>query len=144
RKFLLTGLSWLLVTGSDLHAQGSFPFTSGPIPQCDTSAFTANVSGVGVLEPGGSWFGLYLESIEINITSDHPETLEILLTSPQGTTIVLSAFNGAGGQNYTSTLFPWYGGSNITSGSAPFSGSWWPQNGSLGSFDYENANGTWT
>ena len=144
RSFLLTGLCWLLVMGSELHAQGSFPFTSGPIPQCDTSAFTANVSGVGVLEPGGSWFGLYLESIEINITSDHPETLEILLTSPQGTTIVLSAFNGAGGQNYTSTLFPWYGGSNITSGSAPFSGSWWPQNGSLGSFDYENANGTWT
>jgi hypothetical protein len=29
------------------------PFTSGPIPLCDTSTFTANVSGIGTLYPPG-------------------------------------------------------------------------------------------
>ena len=29
------------------------PFTSGPIPLCDTITFTANVSGIGTLYPPG-------------------------------------------------------------------------------------------
>lgn len=119
-------------------------FTSGPIPLCDTSAFTANVSGVGWL--GSPWmpWTSWLESLTINITSDHPQTLKISLTSPQGTTLLLSAFNGNGGQNYTNTTFYHGGGGDITTGTAPFSGAWSPQGGSFSAFDGEFGDGTWT
>ncbi|MCB9183188.1 MAG: gliding motility-associated C-terminal domain-containing protein [Flavobacteriales bacterium] len=122
-----------------------FPFTSGPIPLCDTSTFTATVSGVGTLiTPDGWSWGSFLENVVINITTNHPQTLSISLTSPGGTTLLLSAFNGAGGQNYTNTNFNYWGGGDITAASAPFSGNFTPQGGFLGVFDWENADGTWT
>ena len=127
----------------DLAGQ-SFPFTTGPIPQCDTTAFTVNVTGIGTLYPPGTWWTYFLDHVEIDITTDHPQTLQVLLTSPAGTTITLSAFNGAGGQNYTNTIFEYWGGANITTGSAPFTGYWSPQTGAISDFDYENANGIWT
>ncbi len=123
----------------------SIPFTSGPIPLCDSSTFTANVSGVGWL--GSPWtpWSSWLESLTINITSDHPQTLSISLTSPEGTTLVLSAFNGAGGQNYTGTTFIYDGWTPITTGTAPFTGTTWaPQGGSFSIFNNEYADGTWT
>lgn len=124
----------------------SIPFTSGPIPLCDTVTFTANVGGVGQLTPPSMWnYSVWIQSLTINVTSDHPQGLSISLTSPQGTTLLLSAFNGAGGQNYTNTSFmydPFY--ANITTGAAPFNGSWTAQGGGLNAFDYENADGVWT
>ena len=124
---------------------GTVPFTSGPIPPCDTSTFTANVSGVGflIIPDGWSW-GSYLESVLINITSDHPQTLQISLTSPAGTTLLLSAFNGAGGQNYTNTNFSLWAWNNINTGTAPFTGTFMPQGGSLDVFAGEYGDGTWT
>ncbi len=123
----------------------SFGFTSGPIPLCDTSTFTANVNGIGILTPPGMGWGgeAYLDQLTINITTDHPQTLQIFLTSPEGTTLLLSEFNGAGGQNYTNTTFAMWGWNNITTGNAPFTGTWTPQGGSLDVFDYENGDGTW-
>ncbi|MBK9177310.1 MAG: gliding motility-associated C-terminal domain-containing protein [Flavobacteriales bacterium] len=122
-----------------------FPFTSGPIPMCDTSTFTASVSGVGwLITPNGWNWGPYLDNVVLNITSNHPHTLQISLTSPGGTTLLLSAFNGAGGQNYTNTNFPFWGGANITTASAPFTGSFSPQGGSLDVFSGQNADGIWT
>ena len=122
----------------------TIPFTSGPIPPCDTSTFTANVAGIGTLYPwGSSPWGVYsIYSLGVNITTDHPEYLQITLTSPEGTTLLLSAFNGAGGQNYTGTNFI-AGGSDITTGSAPFTGWWAPQGGDFSVFDGEDADGTW-
>ena len=131
---------------SSIGSSQNVPFTSGPIPLCDTSTFTANVWGVGYLVPPGTWGGSTLYSLLINITSDHPQTLQILLTSPEGTTLSLSEFNGGGGANYTGTNFiydPWPAPS-ITTGSAPFTGNWTPQGGSFSIFDNEYADGTWT
>ncbi|MBK7241210.1 MAG: gliding motility-associated C-terminal domain-containing protein [Flavobacteriales bacterium] len=138
----------MLVIGlfAPCHAQTTVPFTSGPIPPCDTSYFTANVSGVGTLYPpgwGGGWT-YSLQMLTINITSEHPWTLQISLTSPEGTTLLLSAFNGAGGQNYTNTTFQYFQYPSITTGTAPFTGDWTAEGGSLDLFDYENADGTWT
>jgi len=136
----------LLMLGLARPAQAqNFPFTSGPIPLCDTSTFTATVSGVGwLITPDGWNWGPYLENVVLNITTDHPQTLQISLTSPEGTTLLLSAFNGAGGQNYTNTNFPFWGGGNIVGAAAPFSGSYTPQGGSLSAFTDENADGVWT
>ncbi len=111
---------------------------------CDTTTFTANVSGVGYLiTPDGWTVGPYLQSLLMNITTDHPQTLQVSLTSPAGTTLLLTAFNGAGGQNYTNTSFEYYAWNNITAGSAPFNGSFLPQGGSFDVFSGQNANGAW-
>ncbi|MBZ0204715.1 MAG: gliding motility-associated C-terminal domain-containing protein [Flavobacteriales bacterium] len=134
----------LLCLSRPVSAQ-TFPFTSGPIPPCDTSTFTATVSGVGILIIPDGWnWGPYLDNVLINITSNHPHTLQISLTSPAGTTLLLSAFNGAGGQNYTNTSFTDWAWTSITTGSAPFTGDFLPQGGQLSSFAGENADGTWT
>ena len=71
------GLIVLLLFGMNVQgtAQGSvFPFTSGPIPLCDTSIFTANVAGVGMLFPPGNPWTNSLQALIINITTDHPQT----------------------------------------------------------------------
>ena len=147
-RFLRISAVVLLILGfyDRGYAQtNTVPFTSGPIPPCDTSYFTANVIGVGMLNPPG-WnpWTFSLQMLTMNITSEHPWTLQISLTSPQGTTLLLSAFNGAGGQNYTNTIFNYYSSPSITTGSAPFTGNWLAEGGSLDLFDYENADGTWT
>lgn len=144
RRVLAGGL---VVLGLALHCGAqplTIPFTSGPIPPCDTSTFTANVAGIGTLYPWGSspWGTYSIYSLAVNITTDHPEYLQISLTSPAGTTLLLSAFNGAGGQNYTGTNFI-TGGSDITTGNAPFTGFWSPQGGDFTVFDWEDADGTW-
>ena len=112
---------------------------------CDTSVFTANVTGVWQLgyDP---WSGssTWIDQLCINITSDHPQTLVITLTSPQGTNLLLSAYNGVGGSNYTNTCFQSNAWQSITSGTAPFTGSWLPQGGNFYVFDGEYANGIWT
>lgn len=144
RALLIAFLLVVIAAPERVSAQ-TFPFTSGPIAPCDTSTFTANVGGVGwlIIPDGWSW-GSYLEGVLINITTDHPQTLQISLTSPAGTTLLLSAFNGAGGQNYTNTNFGLWAWNPITSGTAPFTGTYAPQGGSLDVFANQNADGVWT
>ncbi|MEN9640717.1 MAG: hypothetical protein RLZZ262_2586, partial [Bacteroidota bacterium] len=121
-------------------------FTSGPIPLCDTVTFTQTVTGSGPLGfHNQPWWPTYLISnILINITTDHPQTLKISITSPQGTTLLLSAFNGNGGINYTNCLFTSSSTVNITTGFAPFTGNWVPQGGTFSVFNGQNKNGIWT
>jgi gliding motility-associated-like protein len=123
----------------------SYNFTSGPLPPCDTSIFTATVTGLNVLVDPSPWnWGNYLDNLQINITTDHPQTLRISLTSPGGTTLLLSAFNGAGGQNYTATTFGYFNTVSIAGAAAPFTGWWMPEGGGLDTFNGEDPNGTWT
>ncbi len=135
---------FFLMSYCKLTYSQTYAFSSGPIYMCDTNYFTANVSGLGVLEPPGPGFGYNLSNICINITSNHPQTLKIILSSPQGTNLLLSQFNGAGGSNYTGTCFTYVSNPSITTGSAPFTGNWLAQGGSLSVFDYEWADGIWT
>ncbi|MFN0189410.1 MAG: gliding motility-associated C-terminal domain-containing protein [Bacteroidia bacterium] len=128
-------------------AQSSPPFNSGVIPMCDTTFYTTLVSGIDTIFPLGQSQGpsqLMLDSLLFNLSSNHPQTLKITLTSPQGTVLLLSAFNGSGGSNYINTIFTNASNPNITTAAAPFSGYWYAEGGSLSVFDWENANGTWT
>lgn len=138
---LIAVLAWGLCTPGSAQI---VPFSSGPIPLCDTSTFTADVVGMGWLAPPGTYWSTTLGQLMIDITTDHPQTLRILLTSPQGTELLLSAFNGAGGQNYTGTAFTYGGYPSITTGTAPFTGFWTAQGGGFSAFDGEFADGTWT
>jgi len=133
--------SLLAITFSQSEAQN---FSSGPIPMCDTSYFTAYVSGIGMLEPPGTGWGYSLDHIGIEITSNHPQTLVILLISPAGDTLLLSAHNGNGGPGYIGCMFGYSGFPSITTGNTPFTGWWTAQGGSFSIFDYTIGDGTWT
>lgn len=140
---------FLFLTAFSFHNAGksfaqTFPFSSGNIPMCDTVFFHANVFGISILQPPGTGFGSTLLGVEINITSNHPQTIKVTLTSPAGTDLLLVEFLGAGGINYSQTNFTYTGSPSILTGSAPFTGNWTAQGGSLSIFDGEDPNGTWT
>jgi subtilisin-like proprotein convertase family protein len=97
------------------------------------------VSGVGVIN---STYGL--AQVCINITHTWDSDLQIKLKAPDGTLINLSMENGSSGDNYTGTCFTMTAASAISSGSAPFSGTYIPD-GNLGTANNgQNANGTWS
>jgi gliding motility-associated-like protein len=125
------------------HAQ-TFPIPGGPVASADTSCLPFTVSGIGTIYPPG-WmpFTPFISQICIDITTPHPETLVIWVTSPAGTSLLLSAYNGAGGANYTNTCFV-LGGSSIAGIPGPMTGNFSAQGpGRFSVFDWENANGTW-
>ena len=100
-------------------------FSSSPaasIPDDRTlNCYDITVSGVGTLNSSNG-----LETVCIDITHTWDNDLDISLVAPDGTTINLSSDNGGSSNNYTSTCFNMSGGTNITSGSAPFTGTYVP------------------
>lgn len=59
-----------------------------------------------------------------------------------GTRIELTTDNGLSGDDYAQTIFDDAAATSVTAGSAPFSGTFKPEQ-ALSSFDGQNANGTW-
>lgn len=143
KKLLISFLIFLFWTSPAFPQIFNIP--GGAVTPGTTVCFPVTVSGIGMLEPpGANWFSPYIDNVTINITTTHPQTLSITLVSPAGTSLVLSAFNGAGGSNYTNTQFSFNGWQSITSGTAPFTGQYYPQGpGGFSVFDYQNASGVW-
>ena len=83
-----------------------------------------------------------LSSITLNVTHSWNSDLSITLTAPDGSSIDLSSNNGGSGDNYTNTVFSASGGSSITSGSAPFTGTYTPEEPFSNLTG--NSDGTWT
>ncbi len=82
-------------------------------------------------------------NVTMNITHTFTGDLTLILTSPSGTSVVLSAENGGGGNNYTNTVFDDDGDDPIAGGAAPFTGSFIPQS-PLSAFNGESSGGVWT
>lgn len=82
-------------------------------------------------------------NVTINITHTFTADLDIILTSPASTNVNLSLGNGGSGDNYTNTVFDQEAGVNISSGSAPFTGTFVPE-GDLSTLNGELSGGDWT
>lgn len=78
-----------------------------------------------------------------SITHTYDGDLDISILHPDGTQIELSTDNGGTGENYINTRFDDAASTPITSGSAPFTGSFIPE-GNISSLEGKPANGTWT
>jgi len=95
---------------------------------------TNTVSGV----PG------VVTDVNVTLTISHTwdQDLSVFLTAPDGTVVQL--FSGLGGSfdNFTNTTLDDEAGASITTGSAPFTGTFRSQ-GLLSAFDGGNANGVW-
>ena len=77
-----------------------------------------------------------------SITHTYDGDLDIYLIAPDNTRVELSTDNGSSGDNYTNTIFDDEATTSITSGSAPFTGSFKPE-GTLSTLDGKNAQGVW-
>ncbi|MCK8480945.1 T9SS type A sorting domain-containing protein [Psychroserpens algicola] len=85
--------------------------------------------------------------LDVNVTIDITHTwvndLDITLTSPNGTVVELTSDNGAAGaDDYTNTVFDQEAATPITSGTAPFTGSFIPE-GDLSLIYGEMSAGDW-
>lgn len=82
-----------------------------------------NVSGVkaNLLGPN------VLKSVCLDIEHGYTADLDVFLVAPNGKRIALTTDNGGSGDNYTQTCFTPDATRNITAGSAPFTGSFLPE-----------------
>ena len=81
-------------------------------------------------------------NVTVNITHTWDSDLVLVLSSPSGTNIFLSYQNGADGDDYTNTVFDDAAATNIIAGTAPFTGTFQPEE-ALSVYNSEFANGDW-
>ncbi|MGV3609763.1 MAG: Ig-like domain-containing protein [Fluviicola sp.] len=113
-----------------------FPLNDGSVTPVNSSII---VSGITPQTPGV----LPIVSVNINITHTYDEDVTVWLRCPNGSTIDLTSDNGGSGDNYTNTTFVPTGSPSVTTGTAPFTGSFTPEQ----AFSLLNScavNGTWT
>jgi autotransporter-associated beta strand protein len=137
RFFMRTG-----GTGSPVRFDNS---TGATIPDLGTTDSTIAVSGITT----------HLRDIRVSMHITHTavEDLDIQLISPSGMAVVLSSDNGGTASDYGSscadaqrTTFGVFAATSITAASAPFIGTFRPEE-SLATFFYQSGsavNGTWT
>jgi subtilisin-like proprotein convertase family protein/V8-like Glu-specific endopeptidase len=82
-------------------------------------------------------------NVLLNITHTWDADLDITLEGPDGTMVDLSSGNGSLGDNYVNTLFDDDAATPVTAGSAPFTGSYSPEQ-ALATFIGHAAQGDWT
>lgn len=103
--------------------------------------FTATVSGLASNQLNAS---LGIVQVCLKITHTYDSDLNVFLIAPDGTTINLFSGIGGGNDNFTNTCLNQSASTSINSGSAPFTGSFNPQE-SLGDCNNnQNGNGVWT
>ena len=81
-------------------------------------------------------------NVTVNLFHTYDGDLEIKLVGPDNTEVILSDENGAGGDNFTNTVFDDDASVNISAGSAPFTGSFIPD-GDLNDFNGLSSLGDW-
>ncbi len=81
--------------------------------------------------------------VQIDVTHTYDADLEVFLNGPNGMRIVLFQDVGGSGNNFSGTILDDEAGTSITSGAAPFAGSYRPT-GSLATYDGMSVTGTWT
>jgi subtilisin-like proprotein convertase family protein len=78
-----------------------------------------------------------------SVAHPYDADLDIFIKHPDGTEVELSTDNGSYGDNYTGTRFDDEASTPITGGTAPFTGSYIPEE-SLEALDAKTSDGTWT
>ncbi len=133
---LLSLLLWNPTRGQNFYSYG------GTIPNNTTNNFfTKAVSGVGNLTGANR-----LARVCLSITQPVAGDIDIYLTSPAGTTVMLSTDNGgsSGNDYHTGICFSECGPSGSISGANDFLGVYTPEQSMAAFNNGQNANGVWT
>jgi subtilisin-like proprotein convertase family protein len=127
---------------ADENSDGALDSFSTNVPSADvpvtiadlaTQSSTLNMSAYGVLQS---------LTVTFDITHTFDGDLFIELISPTGTTITLVNRRGGGGDNFSGTTLDDAAATAISSGSAPFTGTFRPES-PLSTFAGENPYGVW-
>jgi subtilisin-like proprotein convertase family protein len=110
-----------------------------PIPAGAPTSSSGSTVSTSNTAPSGTIVDV---EVAIDLTHTFMGDLTIELTSPQGTTVVLSQNRGSSGANMQGTTFSDSASTPIASGAAPFAGSFQPES-PLSAFAGENAAGVW-
>ncbi|GAB1308423.1 zinc-dependent metalloprotease family protein [Urechidicola sp. KH5] len=115
-------------------------FASTDVPVSISSSGTPQITSTLLITEGVSISDL---DVQIDVTHTWISDLTVSLTSPEGTTIILSGQNGSNGDDYSNTYFDDEATTAITGGTPPYAGSFIPEE-ALSTFDGEASVGTWT
>ncbi|MGB2820667.1 MAG: proprotein convertase P-domain-containing protein, partial [Phycisphaerae bacterium] len=122
---------FLIDSDSDIVASADVP---RPLPDMSTTVSALRVHQMS---------GLILDvNVGLNISHTYDWDLAVYLVSPLGTRVELFSDVGGGGDNFTNTILDDQATDPITSGSAPFTGTFRPE-GLLSDFNGQDPNGTW-
>ena len=121
---------------------------SGPVSTVNSSNVPLQIADLSTVDStlpistfaSNALVGNLTVTLSLNHTFD--SDLLITLISPNGTKVILSAFSGGTGQNYTSTTFSDTATTSIDFGTAPFTGTYAPFQ-PLARFNGQAINGTW-
>jgi Ca2+-binding RTX toxin-like protein len=105
-------------------------------------AINDNATATSSLNVSGLNTAIQDVNVRLNLTHTYVADLEVTLVSPTGTRINLFAGIGGGGDNFTNTILDDEATNAISSGAAPFTGTFKPS-GLLSGFDNQNPNGDW-
>lgn len=139
-KNIVSLISFYFAFFSLVNAQTFSNNVGGSIPDNGkkSTSYPITVSGVGNLSTTNG-----LTSVCVNITHSYVSDLSFYLQSPDGRVVILSVGNGGSGDNYNTTCFSMSATRSISSGSAPFNGSYLPE-GNLGYFNNgTSGDGVW-
>ena len=133
----------------DVNDNGTFDnlggsFASTNVPLNIPPGAPSSTSGItnSNLVVSGALGAVQNLTVTLNITHTFTGDLVITLISPAGTRVILVNRRGSGGDNFTNTTFDDAAATSITAGSAPFSGSFRPEQ-PLSALNGQSANGTW-
>ncbi|MCO4774216.1 MAG: proprotein convertase P-domain-containing protein, partial [Deltaproteobacteria bacterium] len=82
-------------------------------------------------------------NVQFSVDHNYVQDISAVIVSPAGTSVLLTSDNGGAGNDYSGTVFDDEATTPVTSGSAPFAGSYQPE-ALLSAFDGESAGGVWT
>jgi PKD repeat protein/subtilisin-like proprotein convertase family protein len=131
---------FLNVVPFTLTAQ-TFTGSGGIIP--DNNVIASFAINVPVLSPNVVNTNFGVEQICLNINHPNVSDLEVSLRAPDGTTVVLFSGIGGNGDNFSNTCLRQNVPISIITGSAPFTGTFKPQNNMSIVNNGQNANGPW-
>ena len=132
-------LFYFLVLFSVNYAQ-TFTGGSGLILDYQTVDIPINVS-VPQTSINTTTFGL--ETVCINLTHTYLSDISVKLVAPDGTVKILSAGIGGGDDDMLNTCFNGFAANSITSGSAPYTGTFAPMSQMGAVNNGQNPNGIW-
>lgn len=109
-----------------------------------TSQGIPDVSTINVSIPVSGVTGTVCKvTVTLNINHTWDSDLDVFLIGPGGQIAELTTDNGGLGDNYTGTVFDDAAATSITTGTAPFTGTYQPET-PLSVFNGVNPNGNWT
>jgi subtilisin family serine protease/subtilisin-like proprotein convertase family protein len=132
----VAGVPLAATYSNTFNLANSLTFTSTtPVGIPDVSQTTASLTVPQSLTTGRV-------TVTVNITNSIDGKIVLALIAPDGTAVLLSNQEGGSGQGFTNTVFDDQAATAISSGQAPFTGSFQPES-PLASLAGKNAQGTW-